>query len=366
MKTWRVALLAAGALLICVPEGSDSCGIAPPTPVFAVSQGPADFEGEFLKGKLGVLQRTFQQRYLIAAFRTLSGVPLTEQELGSMFPVPPKTHVLHDGTPGYDRWNAARKGFGNSRPPGDPYRMVREPGFLYSYENCYNDAYDKAANMLVDLEAQWGRNDPRTAEWVRGQDTVFGDCSGGNDIPDAPAPGMDPLLAAHRRYQMAAAYLYAGQFQKASAAFDRIAGERSSPWHAIAPYLAVRALLRAGMVGDQDAYREGRQRIDAILNDPAQADWHEPARRLLGLWKLRVEPLPRLEELGNELMRPGGRDVSQSVIDLLYLVNHRQDGAEKPWTPEDLTRAESTNELAGWLLAMSEHPPADAGERSME
>ena len=366
MKTLRVAALVAAVLLICVPEGSDGCAIGPPEPVFSVTQGPADFQGEFLKGKLGVLQRTFQQRYLIAAFRMISGAPLTEQELGSMFPVPQKTRVPPDGTPGYDRWNWTRKDFGNSRPPGDPYRMAREPGLLYSYQNCYNDAYEKAANALADLETQWGRGDPRTAEWVRAQDTVFGDCTGATDIPDAPASGMDPLLAAHRRYQIAAAYLYTGQYRKASAAFDRIAGEQSSPWHGIAPYLAVRALLRAGMDGDVDAYREGKRRIDAILKDPAQADWHEPARRLLGLWKLRVEPLPRLEELGNELMRPSDRDVNQSVIDLLYLVNHRQDGAEKPWTPEELTRAESTNELGGWLLAMSEHPPADAGERSME
>src|SRR5437870_2617202 len=70
----------AGVLVISVPSGLDSCAIAPPEPVFATSQRPADVD-QFLKGKVGILQRSYGQNYLIGAFRILSGVPLTGAEI---------------------------------------------------------------------------------------------------------------------------------------------------------------------------------------------------------------------------------------------------------------------------------------------
>ncbi|SPE26704.1 hypothetical protein SBA3_1280006 [Candidatus Sulfopaludibacter sp. SbA3] len=95
---------------------------------------------------------------------------------------------------------------------------------------------------------------------------------------------MDPRLAAHRRYQIAAAWFYAGDLRKASQLFRDIAAEEDSPWRDIAPYLAARALLRAGSVnGDKDAFREGKQQIQAILDDPQKLQWHEDSLKLLHL-----------------------------------------------------------------------------------
>jgi hypothetical protein len=207
VRIWHIAVFIGGCFIMAVPEGLDSCGIAPPSPVFSVSQGPANFEGEFLKGKLGVLQRTFHQRYLIGAFRILKGLPLTEEEIGSMYPPPAKTHVPPDPTPGYDAWNEVREKFnGPPKAPSDPYRAIMNRGSLYELTNCHDDAYAKAADTLVDLQQRWGIGDPRTAEWTKAQDVVFGNCSGPQKLPEPPTPSMDKLLAAHRNYQIGAAY----------------------------------------------------------------------------------------------------------------------------------------------------------------
>ena len=118
--------------------------------------------------------------------------------------------------------------------------------------------------------------------------------------------------------------------------------------------------------GDRDAFREGQERLQRILSDPNRVEWHDASLRLLHLWQLRVEPQARLAELDRELMRPAGRDVRQSVIDFLYLVNQRRDGTDRQWPDNEVSEIERTSELAAWMLSMSANPPADAGARSVE
>src|SRR5579872_5224028 len=201
MRVWHWAALAAATVVIAVPEGLDSCAIGPPTAVFATRQGPADLRNQFLKGKLGVLRRTYQQRYLIGAFRILSGVPLTEVETKSLYE--PSSDGAGDSlgwvTP--DPWLAER-GTADVKVKPDPYKTVSLNGSIYSIANCQQDAFLKAAETLKTLKANWGEKDPRTVDWVRAQDQVFANCAGKEAaIPDAPSAGMDPLLTAHRRYQ---------------------------------------------------------------------------------------------------------------------------------------------------------------------
>ena len=370
MRVSRVTAMIAGVLLISGRSGLDSCGMAPVRAAFATSRGPADLWNQFLKGKVGVLQRSYHQRYLFGAYRLLSGVPLTETEANSLYPLPPTSGVPPDGTPGLDGWIAMRNAMPGLDAPTNPnpYKEVTQDGLLYSFANCHEDAFSTASETLAELRAKWGDDDPRTLSWVRSQDQVFANC-GGKDavIPALPEENADPLLAAHRRYQIAAAYLYSGQSRKASGAFQQIAEDMESPWRGFAPYLAARALLRAGMLdGDRDAFREGKERLLKILNDPEQAEWHDASLRLLHLWQLKVEPQARLAELEKELMRPSEEDVGQSVIDLLYLVNRRMDGTGREWSQSEVSEVEATSGLAAWMLAMSPSPPVDAGAQSVE
>jgi len=216
MRASVTALTMVGCLAISVPSGMDSCGIAPPVPIFATSQRPADLK-QFLAGKVGVLQRSYHQRYLIGGFRILSGIPLTETESRSLFAVPPYTGVPPEGTPYQDFWTTVRASVPQLGPAAQvtSYKTVVASGLLYSFPNCHEDAFFHAVNTLWELNTAWGDEDPKTLDWVRAQDQVFANCSGKDPvIPDPPKANADPLFAAYRRYQIAAALFYSGQYRK--------------------------------------------------------------------------------------------------------------------------------------------------------
>jgi hypothetical protein len=344
MKLWQGALGVAGLLLIAVPSGLDSCAGSPPEKVFATKQMPADLRNEFLKGRIGVLRPTFRMQYLIGAFRMLSGTPLTDAEVEALYGP--------DESGGSDvsaTWTSA------SGDQISPYKQISTSNTQGAYLNCYVNAFDTAERTRAELQTKWGEKDPRMLEWIRAQDQVFSNCSAKEAvIPAAPDAKMDPLLAAHRRYQIGAALLYAGQHRKAAEAFEQIAADKESPWHDIAPYLAGRALLRAGSLeGGAAAFQEGKQRLVAVAKDPAMENWHEASLALLHKWQIRVEPEVRLGELGRELMQSNEDDVKQDVIDFLALMNARRFFNAGP-----VDDAETTSELAAWLVAMSETPDA--------
>jgi len=340
MKLWQGAVSFVVLLLIAIPSGLDSCAIAPPTQVFSTKQMPADLRNEFLKGKLGVLRPTFRMEYLIGAFRILAGVPLTDTEVETLYG--PETAESAGAS---STWTTA------SGVRIDPYKQISTKDTQSAYLNCHQDAFDRAAATRAELEAKWGAKDPRTLEWVRGQDQVFSNCSGKDEtIPAAPEANMDPLLARYRRYQIGAALFYAGQHRKAAEEFQQIAADKESPWYDIAPYLAARALLRAGKLeGDAAAFQQGKERLVAILDDPAQEKWYEASLGMLHKWQIQVEPKVRLADLGRELMRRKDDAVKQDVIDFLALMHGRRYGNVGP-----VKGTETTSELAAWLVAMSE------------
>ncbi|HXA49595.1 MAG TPA: hypothetical protein VNV86_04795, partial [Candidatus Acidoferrum sp.] len=74
-------------LVLAVPSGLDSCAISPLVAVFVASRGPAD-RGEFLRGKVPAVLGSYSQRDLVAAFRVLSGAPLSEAEVAALYPKP--------------------------------------------------------------------------------------------------------------------------------------------------------------------------------------------------------------------------------------------------------------------------------------
>lgn len=351
----RYAVAAALALLaITVPTGLDSCSVSAPGPVFATSQRPADLWGQFLKGRIGVLQRSYREKYLIAAFRILSETPLTEEEAAALFIDLPAGGADMYRPSAAEGWLATRQHVQGLPAMAriEPYKTVNLKGLQYSFLNCQANAFEKAVETLSSLGADWGFDNPKTLEWATAQDQVFANCSATEAaIPTPPREGMDPVLAAHRRYQIAAAYFYAGDLRRAAQSFQEIAEEKDSPWREIAPYLAARALLRAGLLnGDREAFREGMERTQAILDDPRQSDWHEPSRKLLEVWRLRAEPEVRLKELGSALVKPRKEDIRQSVIDFLYLVDGHPEIAE----------AEDADELAAWVVTMTGHSALSA------
>lgn len=373
MRASVTALTMVGCLAISMPSGLDSCGWSEPSSVLVATQRPADLN-KFLSGKAGVLQRTYRQEYLIGGFRILSGVPLTETEAQSIYNFEPaadlpRNYLGYIERAGFDGWHAAREAVTKlgTAPPVEAYKTLTAPGLIESFQNCNDDAFLVAEESLSELSAAWGAEDSKTLDWVRTQDQVFANCSGAEPvIPEPPQADADPLFAAYRRYQIAAALLYSGQYHKARVAFEQISKDEQSPWQGYGPYLAARALVRAGTVDhDQEALNQGKERLLAISSDPKQGDWHDPSLRLLHLWQIRGEPAARLAQLGRELMKPtDDADVGQSVYDFLYLLNKRQDKTQRLRPQSELAEVENSGELAAWLLSMSPDPPADTDERS--
>jgi len=340
-----------GVAMSVAPMGLDSCAIGPPEPVLVARRGPADQRTAFVKGKVGVIQTTYDQRSLIAAYRVLSGSPLAEGEFDRFFPASLSVGFVNPyNNDALDSWNRTRGrvrvDFGGYI---SPHKSVQAEGQHYYFRNCLDDAFLSAARTLEARAGAWGWDDPRTRDWVIAQQQVFTHCSGNEAVtPALPDDNMDPLLAADRRYQLAAVHFYDGEWQKARTALEQIASDKASPWRSIAPYLIARTHIREGSITEnKEVLREAEQRLVAILKDPQQREWHQASTALLDYVRLRIDPYTRMGKLASILMRPREEDdVEQALTDFIYLFNRFSD-----WRADTAPMAASSD-LADWLLTM--------------
>src|SRR6267142_7201163 len=73
-----VALLCS---LAPIPPAANACGAYLAEAVFTDMKGP-DFDyGEYLQGRLGIVQPSYYDMFLFGAYRNLSGTPFTKEEL---------------------------------------------------------------------------------------------------------------------------------------------------------------------------------------------------------------------------------------------------------------------------------------------
>ncbi len=312
MKLVRMCWIAAPAILLLVPPESESCGPFLPEAQFVFRLGPVD-ELPYYHGRLGIVQPTYRRRNLIVAYRYFSGVPLTQEEIAPSLagPAPQAETQWYgiDTSPTAGAWLVARNSVPGIQPVKIPaaYRKVPGGNGWQTYQDCLDDAFTTAAATLQQRMAKWGSGSAEVAEWVRGQDLVFQNCSQGVHLPMDLKPASNPLLAADRRYQIAAAEFYAEKFDDAERDFKAMGEDAASPWHDRAPYLVARTLIRkATLAGDAQAMQAAAQQLGAVLNDPARKVLHDPARSLLEFVQGRLDPEGRMAELGAALVKPGG------------------------------------------------------------
>jgi hypothetical protein len=360
--------------------------------VTAVFTRPQDFSLEdAAKGQWEVLQPNYTRTSLILAYRYMSGLSLNEAERKAL--VAAASGAVSEPVPDPRVWLDARKGVPNVGPAPLIVYYRLKPGSYSAYVNCLDGAFRTAQTTLADRQSKFGIDSPTVAEWVRGQDMVFQNCSGKADvIPPTATQDLPPLIRADRAYQIAAAHFYAAHFEEAEQAFRDIAGDQTSPWHTIAPYLAARCIVRRATVGplspDSSQLARAEAEIRKILDDTSLREAHEPARRLLAYVLIRLHPEERLIALSRSLMQPGpNEDLAQSLTDYCYMVG-RSDFAELDIHPvaerDDLTdwlltfqaRAASAREhayakwkatsSAPWLVAaIATMPSSDAGARDL-
>lgn len=288
------------------------CGPFIPAALFTFSHQPEKPEAEFARGQLGVLLPSYTRDHLIIAYRYLEGIGLSDQQRQSIYAAPRAEDAIQ-------QWLDAR-----TKVPGaarieriDPFRTIATPQNYENYLNCNDDAFRTAAATLARIQKT---NAAGVKEWLDAQDQVFTNCSGG---PAIPAVADDP----ERRYQIAAAHFYAGQFDSAAQEFSAIVADAKSPWRGIAPYLAARCAIR------KHDYAGAQKQLEAILADPGRKQLHSSARGLIAYVRAKSDPPARLHELARAITDRNSTTLAQDAIDYHFLLDH---DVKSP-APDDVT-----------------------------
>jgi hypothetical protein len=238
-------------------------------------------------GEPGVIMATSPASLLFMAWRRLHGQTLPAAA-GEALAVPCCGGSTGGSSDAVTGWLAARKTVPGA-PPRDPYLDTERPGPDYtSAPNCLDDAFRNATATLQARAQSYGIASPEIRSWVAAQDVVFTACS-------KPVTGLPPLpdgtpdwLRADYRYQSAALSFYNGDYPAAAAAFAAIGQDAASPWHAIAPYLRVRALLRQALASKaQPDFATARE---AAISFAPEAPLHDAAAQLGSMAQLHADP----------------------------------------------------------------------------
>ena len=306
------------------------------------------------RGDLGVVRPEFYRMNLVVAYRYLSGLPLTDAEVKSLAPKEAaKTAPAEERTAAL-RWLKARKTVPGAPAVQNLYEYKQVPaGQFEMFQNCLDAAFDTAAATLRDRTAKWSEARGNLTEWLKGQDQVFENCSAGPSIP-APLSGGDPLLAADRQYQIAAAEFYAGKYADAERDFEAVAGNAASPWRDGGQYLAARALIRDGTINSKpESLRAAEEKLKTVIADPAQKKWRDSARGLIEFIHVSNEARQTMAVLGKQLARPGG-DIQKALTEYTHLYDRLEE--QRAGVPVE-------DELTDWIDTLQNRKTAHAVER---
>lgn len=368
------AVLALALILsvsLMLPRRTQACGPFFTDAIFVYSKHP-DFPLEnFAAGKLGVLTPKWARSYLVAAYRNLAGIPLSESEAKAIKSVwDDRLNLSWESNDDQwiKKWTEARKKVpGLAAPPQiKAYRNREKPHEYESYLNCQQDAFENAEATLNERIKRLGADSEAVRDWVGAQDKVFANCGEGKQIPEAARADQDALIRADRAYQIAAANFYATNFDEAKQQFDSIAQDKSSPWRDKAAYLAARSMLRKGSLVDKEeegrtALAEAETRLNAVLKDKSATASHHASARLLNLVRLRLHPEEKLHEIAHLLVkRDASPDFKQDVWDYTILLDKflgediEDTEAKKAPRPSGLT----SDDLTDWVLTFEDSSAA--------
>lgn len=360
-----VLLLALILLVLASPTDLSSCGPFFPEAVFNPARAPND-EQAFYKGRLGILQAEYERRYLVLAYRILSGLPLNASQIHSV------SDFFHyrskDVNAALEAWQNARTLVrGTAQIAIQPYREI---GYIF-YPNCTADAFLTAKATLETLVRDFGPSDPQVSNWLDAQDRVFANCGHGTAMPDPPTAEMSPLFRAHREYQIAAAYFYSALYGQAATAFLKISKDSASPWHTLAPYLVARSYVRVRKLAEAD------NQISAILADPAESSMRSAALGLRDYIRGQSDPAAQMLSLSKRLMDSNSNQLGHDLSDFTFIYDH----IENPYTEEPLspdryrTRLSLSSDtlknlarqdaLIGWVNDFGDRSP-DASRRVLD
>jgi hypothetical protein len=321
-----VTFLALIAILLQLHSATNACGPSYLQPVFVSENSPDLPFDAFAAGNIGIVKPTFGRKTLLIAYRYLNGGSFSADEQKQMVSVLKGSEPEDDGAEAVKAWIELRKQISGNEELPEIYRERNSAFSGYDYfPNCAKNAFEVAAATLKDRVASYGADDAQVREWIRGQDQVFENCSGGAPtIPQQLAAGTAVWLQKDRDYQIAAAFFYSLQFDDALARFERIADDAESNWQATAEYLIARTLVRqASLTKDQQTrtalYARAENQLAKLI--ASSNEFRVASRKLLGLVRYRTQPQARFIELSEILTRDGASlDLRQDAIDYVWLL----------------------------------------------
>ena len=342
------SLLASALVWMCAAPASASGGDTYQTSRFASEFQPANAE-LFAAGNLGVVPGSYWRVYHYLAYQAARGRPLNRQQVAAL-----KIDSWRVGTAsewnGLDYENAGPPAWLAARAPlaagvGLPAEMeidvTAAAGRGDAYLSCHPDAFKQAGLTMAARAAlaTGAKPDAWFELWLQGQDAVFANCAEPQHDWDKPIPKrvvkLPPPLPADapewlrhdHAYQSAAANFYARHFEQARSQFQAIAREPASPWHALAPYLAARTLIRkATLEFPLDGQPPVRARVEALVQAKKELDALAqalaPARQMVTLVDARLDPAARVAALARALDKePFGPDTARMLSDYLVLMD---------------------------------------------
>lgn len=362
-KSKLILLIALMLALLCYhPQTQQACGPFSQEAIFTFSVHP-DFPMErYAAGQLGIIQPTYARSYLYVAYRYFAGLGFDQAEqraLASIWKDRLEGSFDESGNQQVKAWIAARSKVPGAPPVAEPItsRAAGKDSFQH-YFNCPDDAFKSATQTLNERIAKFGANSLQVKEWLQAQDQVFKNCEEGKTIPAPASANMPPLIQADRTYQIAAANFYSQNFDEAEKIFSGIAADKNSPYRAIAPYLAARALVRKGMLnaeeGKVDAATLGQAeaRLKKILSDTNLNAIHASTKRTLNYVNFRLHPEAHLHELAEAVLKKNaGATIRQDVWDYTALMDKfAKDDGETERKFANLPTAERADDLTDWVM----------------
>lgn len=319
-------------------EGKRSCSYDLSVNIFDPPKWPLGNLEAFANGQLGIVKPTYDHFYLLIAYRTLSGLHITNQDIARMAPHDPCWNSNVDGWYGYDparspaaiqtysEWSVQRnqvKGVGSlNKTQSDQVGSVYGQNALL---NCKPDVFRNASTTLKSRLASYGPG-PDLVDWVHAQDQVFTNCSAPVGPLDAVAESAPLWLKHDRVFQQASADFYAGRYAEAMQRFDQITSTPDSPWNELAPYMAARTLIRFSFTArepgdnpDPEKLNQARIRLLALLEKPLKPELRKDVRRLLQFVQLRINPNEVRLELDKSFDADQLSDaIGQDITDFWY------------------------------------------------
>ncbi len=279
---------------------------------------------------------------------------------------------------GFDTWRVFSREIADPDNPGNS-------NTISSYvHNCQFDAFKTAAETLSDRKSRYGAGSVELSRWLEAQVQVFSRCGNGTavDLPEEPASNWLPLEQHDRRYQVAAAYFYDGQYLEAASRFEEIGRNADSPWQDLGRYLVGRSLLREATVNRNDPPRHFELSLNAfeeLADDPAYLAAFPSVPGQIFHIRTRMDSAAVQSEIEQRIFDDPAGVSAEDFHNYDYIrrsvrpTNESTDYTRWVWyatndriTPEELVEQWRAEQSPAWLYIALPRAPLSLGEPTLD